>query len=297
MSLNLPSYNKVEQLRKEKFHKSHHLYVVNETNIVSNSKSGIGGEKILETAPVNNRSELESCKRKSEPTWLAFDKMVLSFNAFFQESVVESQHEKYRVRNCKVYFYLEDDTIQVVEEKYKNSGMTQGTILKRHRIKKPAPYSYEYYTVEDFNVGDELQLYSTKYKLVDCDKFTHTFLTRLGVRVNADEDRDKTVPKDPYVEYRKKVDDNMKAKRPYESHDTLRKFIQFDGKILRFLCYWDDTNTMFGDKRNLILKYYLSNDTIEIVEVYKQNCGRDAVPIFLRRQPLPKHLGRLQAPG
>ena len=47
------------------------------------------------------------------PAWLAFDRQVLSFDAFFQEAVVERREEQFRVRECKIYFYLEDDSIQV----------------------------------------------------------------------------------------------------------------------------------------------------------------------------------------
>ena len=40
-----------------------------------------------------------------------------------------------------------------------NSGMPQGTIIRRHRIPKPAPRDDEYYTVEDFNIGNEITFY------------------------------------------------------------------------------------------------------------------------------------------
>ncbi len=51
---------------------------------------------------------------------------VLCFNAYFQEAVPQRREEKYNVRKCKIYFYLEDDTIQVVEPELKNSGIPQG---------------------------------------------------------------------------------------------------------------------------------------------------------------------------
>lgn len=51
---------------------------------------------------------------------------VLCFEAYFQEAVPDARDETHRIRRCKVYFYLEDDTIQVVEPEYKNSGIPQG---------------------------------------------------------------------------------------------------------------------------------------------------------------------------
>ena len=51
---------------------------------------------------------------------------VLRFHAYFQESVHERAEEQFRVRRCTIYFYLEDDTIQVNESQQVNSGIPQG---------------------------------------------------------------------------------------------------------------------------------------------------------------------------
>lgn len=45
---------------------------------------------------------------------------------------------------------------------------------------------------------------------------------------------------------------------------------------------------MFGDPREMVLHYFLADDTVEIREIIHANAGRDAVPLFLRRQRLPK---------
>jgi hypothetical protein len=45
---------------------------------------------------------------------------------------------------------------------------------------------------------------------------------------------------------------------------------------------------MFGDLREMVLHYFLADDTIEFREIIRANAGRDAVPMFLRRQKLPK---------
>lgn len=45
---------------------------------------------------------------------------------------------------------------------------------------------------------------------------------------------------------------------------------------------------MFGDPREMVLHYFLADDTVEIREIIPPNSGRDAVPLFLRRQKLPK---------
>ena len=75
----------------------------------------------------------------------------------------------------------------------------------------------------------------------------------------------------------------MQPLRPYEKMDTLKQFIDHDRHVLRFYCYWDDKENMFGDSRYLVLHYFLADDTIEILERVPANSGRDAVPMFLRR--------------
>ena len=45
---------------------------------------------------------------------------VLRFDGFFKQTVHESPDEYYRVRAVKIYYYLEDDSIAVVEPQIQN---------------------------------------------------------------------------------------------------------------------------------------------------------------------------------
>ena len=63
------------------------------------------------------------------------------------------------------------------------------------------------------------------------------------------------------------MDESMQPLRPYEKYDTLKQFLDHDRHVLRFYCYWDDTDNMFGDQRQMVLHYFLADDTIEIREV------------------------------
>jgi len=56
----------------------------------------------------------------------------------------------------------------------------------------------------------------------------------------------------------------MQPLRPYDPMDTLKQFLDHDRHVLRFYCYWDDRDEMFGDVRYMILHYYLADDTIEV---------------------------------
>jgi hypothetical protein len=63
----------------------------------------------------NYRFVIKICligERRDRPAWLAFDKQVLCFDAYFQESITERPQEQYCIRKCRVYFYPEDDTVQ-----------------------------------------------------------------------------------------------------------------------------------------------------------------------------------------
>ena len=51
--------------------------------------------------------------------------------------------------------------------------------------------------------------------------------------------------------------------RPYEKIDTFGQFLEHDREVLRFYGYWDDSDTAFGDVHDMILHYFLADDTIE----------------------------------
>ncbi|CAL1546448.1 unnamed protein product [Lymnaea stagnalis] len=286
------SFNK--SLGKTKFHKSHHFDVENETSLmVGAQKPGIGGEPLLGQKYKPRNTVFPRGDGTYLPSWVAFDRQVLSFDAFYQEAVHEKREEQYRVRNCKIYFYLEDDSIQVLEPRLKNAGIPQGTLIRRHRIPRPPPNDDEFYTAEDFNIGSEICLYSKVFKITDCDQFTQNFLRKMGTNVQ----RPANPPEDPYMNYRKAIDDAMNPLRPYEKYDTLKQFLDHDRHVLRFYCHWDDSESLFGDAREMILHYYLADDTMEIREVIPPNSGRDAVPVFLKRGKLPKNPSSLPQPG
>ncbi|KAF1646473.1 EF-hand domain-containing family member C2, partial [Aptenodytes patagonicus] len=271
---------------KEKFHKSQHWgYRNNVAMLVGEDKPGIGGEPLPGQKLKPKYSVFPEGIGSDAPAWVAFDKQVLSFDAYFEEEVPDKNQELYRIRHCKIYFYLEDDTIQVIEPQVKNSGISQGTIVRRHRIPLPPPHEDQFYAIDHFNINIEVILYARRYKIIDCDQFTKNFLRKMGVRLNHPAGR----PDDPYTKERQKILDSMKPLRPYERIDTLKQFLEHNGHILRFFCVWDDPESMFHDPRELVLRYYLSDDTIDIKEIIPVNSGRDVVPLFLRRDKLPKY--------
>ncbi|NXL90127.1 EFHC2 protein, partial [Alectura lathami] len=281
----LPGFSFGRNLQKEKFHKSQHWgYCNNVAMLLAEDKPGIGGEPLPGQKLKPKFSVFPEEVGSGAPAWVAFDKQVLSFDAYFEEEVPDKPQEPYRIRHCKIYFYLEDGTIQVLEPQVKNSGILQGTIVRRHRVPLPPPNEDQFYTIDHFNIDTEVIFYARRYKIIDCDQFTKKFLRKMGFRLNPPA----RCPEDPYTKERQKILESMNPLRPYERIDTLKQFLEHDRQVLRFFCAWDDPESMFHGPRELVLHYYLSDDTIDIKEVLPANSGRDAVPLFLRRDKLPK---------
>jgi len=236
------------------------------------------------------------------PAYVALDRMVLRFFAYYKEAVHESRMENYRVRKVTILYYLEDNTLQVNEPKEENSGIPQGAFIKRHHIPKGRG---EFYTVLDFKLGVDCTLYARTFRIVDCDAFTAQFFQENGLDLGEPEDypynpfdAQYTVMKQKEVENRGassvKTDDLMHwtedmLGKPNQqiNEDKLAQFLKYDRKVLRFFCMWDDTPSLYGEVRKFVLHYYLADDTCEIVESYKANSGRDPFPKLLNRQKLP----------
>jgi hypothetical protein len=95
------------------------------------------------------------------------------------------------VRRCVIQYFLEDDTIKVLEPREENSGIPQGPFLKRHRVPKGTDGIV---TWRDISVPGELSLYGRTFKVTKCDETTAQFYESHGIRVESSAE---TVPLDP----------------------------------------------------------------------------------------------------
>lgn len=277
-----------------RFHRSHTLGYQNGYALQKRPETGIGGVPL----PRNQLSEADldelanynptltygqakqAPPEEFVPAYVAFDKKVLRFRGWYKESVPGSQSEQFRVRYVDVFYYLEDDTMAIVEPRIENSGLPQGKLVRRQRL--PKNDAGDVYTWKDLNVRMNLACYGRVYRLYDCDRWSREWLESEGIEVNEPEE----CPQDPYSSYRKQGEAPKQAKTPSDM-DKLRKFLELDRKVLRFFCIWDDRDQMFGEARKFILHYYLVNDTVEVREVHSPNDGRDPFPILISRQRVP----------
>ncbi|CAM9270260.1 unnamed protein product [Chrysoparadoxa australica] len=233
-------------------------------------------------------------------------KYALSFDAYFKESVDESALENHRVRRCKILYYLEDDTMQVVESKVENSGMPQGNFVKRHRIPRTMDIADGYYSIEDIDVGTIIEVYGRSFHVVDANQFTRKYLEdKLGREVLPG----MPVPTDQYEEDRRQFMSRETGSDPTVNHKirsnpmkvfaeaTLGKtvnnsgreaFFKYDRCVLHFTAMWDDRDSDYGELREYSMNYFLQDDTVSISAAPHAK-GHGVAPVLLKRGELPRN--------
>jgi len=117
------------------------------------------------------------------PPWLAYDKKVLCFSAYFKQTLQEVYHAPYLVRKVKIYYYLEDGTLEIYEPRVDNSGIVQGCVVHRQRVPKAPPCDNEFMSLIDLNVDQTVQIFDRQYHITKCDQFTRDFLNKRGITV------------------------------------------------------------------------------------------------------------------
>jgi len=228
--------------------------------------------------------------------WVKYDRQVLKFDSYFQESVVENKTENYRVRFCQIFYYLTDGTIHVTEPKIENSGIPQGLFINRKQIPKHHDSrSNEKFTWRDFNLSSNMTFYDRTFRVINCDDFTRQFMESHGVVLNGPEElptdafgyhtkiRDIKIPPPDYKEYKEYYEVALGGGHP---NGGLDKYLTNDRKVLSFDIMWNDT-TLCGGVNYYRLNYFLADGTIEVKEIRKQNNGKDPFPLLLRRSKLP----------
>lgn len=114
---------------------------------------------------------------------LPSDPQVLRFYGYFRQDVLHSPHESFRIRPVVVYYYLEDDSMCVMEPAVENSGIPQGKLIKRQRLTKNQ--HGELYHWKDLNLRMDASVFGTVYRITHCDTFTqvhtHTRLDQTSI--------------------------------------------------------------------------------------------------------------------
>lgn len=229
------------------------------------------------------------------PTWVKYDRKVLRYYAYFSEPIYDSPLEKTRVRQCRIYLYLEDHSIHIEEFKVPNSGIPQGKFLERSKIPKAET---GFIDVPDLLVGQPIKIWSRTFHIYDADPSTRDFVKSnyhiaLGAKTEVPID-DWTARNMARAQHQVEAESDIRTfveaslGKPMKWHlEKIKKFLANDRKVLKFWCVWDDP-TLYGEKRKYIMHYFLADDTIEVAEIHQPNSGRDAFPQLLKRCKLPK---------
>ncbi|EQC42811.1 hypothetical protein SDRG_00531 [Saprolegnia diclina VS20] len=228
---------------------------------------------------------------------------VLRFYAFFEETVDESPAELFRLRRTMLLFYLRDDTIEIIENRVANSGLPQGTYLKRGKLMKPNNAGH--YRFDDIFIGMNFPIFGRTFKLYSCDAFTRTYYAENAFELS----RNIEIPKDEYTMTRDEISKLCGGEPGHfygKKNSALKtfmeatlgnhglnsakkaKFLSNARKVLHFECEYDDRQKLYGDLTPYSLNYFLEDDTIEIKEVERPNSGRDPFPLLLSRSRLLK---------
>ncbi len=197
----------------------------------------------------------------------------------------ESAIESHRVRKCVCTFFLEDGTIKISEPKIGNSGLSQGPFLKRSMVTNTAtklPFQ-----AVDFMVGSNVNIFGHVFHVTRCDSATRKyFIEELQKEMPSNE----SYPDDNHSAVLRAQETEANPRRSRvnpKREDKLRNFLQYDGKVLRFYCEWDE--------KEIILHFYLADDTVELKEVRDYNNGHAPFPLLLSRQKIPASLDQNSA--
>lgn len=226
------------------------------------------------------------------PKFLEHDKRTLLFDSYFTEPVVfQTAMETNRMHHCKFYFYVEDDTIEIIEMKQQNSGVPQGVFLRRGKIPKNGSTSC-FYSIDDFKLGNVVDIYGRKFHIVNCNKTTKEYVLQHHNWKKSDLIPQK-LPYDAFLDYTKKTKMQRKSvlrkSTNQVSYNKNRdKFLQYGSQTLSFQVVYDDREKLYGDIQRFRLVYHLADDFTEVFCDHDKNSGKDGYSKLLKRCRLVK---------
>lgn len=232
---------------------------------------------------------LPYCTVDRAPLFVKEGTRVCRFVAYFIEPPTEVT--EMRVRKVEIKFFLEDNSIEILEPRVENSGQVQGKFLKRHPIVKPVvritnDSQTELYTLKDFYAGAELDIYHRVYVITDCDASTRKILEEFQLSFG----EGLPLPQGVYDPQTRPGNSRAALRNGGLPRSRKNGFFEYDRKVLRFYGVWDSRTSLFGDLVHVKVHYTLADDMIEIVALPSRNSGRDPMRTLLKKSYVLKKI-------
>ena len=235
------------------------------------------------------------------PQWMKFDKKILNFLCYFNESVEESNVEIYRIREFSLLYFLEDDTIQINDLKSHNSGMQQGLFLKRQRVSNLLP--------RDIIIGQNITIFSKTFHISSVDKFTRDFFLN-SYKIDLPQNQD--IPSYVHLEKQKAMRNQISNKDMQKEltelkdfvevklgggkpNKALKQFLENDRKVLSFDILWKDNQD--NESKQYKMNYYLADSQVEVREIKYSNSGKDNYSYLVKKGKIAKEPIFTHIPG
>lgn len=226
---------------------------------------------------------------------------VCKFYAYFIDNYPK------RVHKVEIFYYLIDNTIEIIEPNIPNFGLIQGKILKRQQVPNTKPNSMNrYVSIADFLAGCEVCIFQCNYIITNCDVATLHYLQNelqisFGNPIN-----DNEIPQiDIEVCYSPSRLPNTllnQYKSPNTNTNTSSKLVSslyfteeskafylYDKQVLRFYGLWDTTSQLYGSRVLLSIHYYLADNKMEVIPIHERNSGLDNLgTVLLKKQKVMK---------
>lgn len=200
----------------------------------------------------------------------------------------------------------------VIEPKETNSGIPQGTFMRKQKVPKPIKeqgdnhhQEEQFFSPADIAVGASVVFYGRTLVIIDADAYTRawyksTFGVEFGPAMECPDDghrEQRLRMEQPLLVRRKDVQERQQDEvRPQPSQSNTSDLLKLppyqlrDTKVLRFYCAYEDENQL-GGRHQCVLYFYVSDQTILIKETIEP--GRHHFPTFLSRQCVLKDSDRL----
>lgn len=266
-----------------------------------------------EQATSQKSGRKENHALRNTPRWMELDREVLRFYVYMMEQVCSDfdyklDHSGGEGRQClrsfELLYYLASDEIKIYEPRVPNSGIAQGSFLKKT---KASLFEVE---VKKLIIGTQVSMLGRKFTIFDCDlKTRRHFFERFAIQQPGALTPPACDQNEPLFSARggqqkagktlTQEQSEQKGRFNGNFYGDFKRYLEHGKRSLKFLAEWNDSRIPgVEDRRFFTILYYLCDDTIEIQEKFMPNCGRDSFKTFLKRsKPLKEDERSPRAPA